>query len=153
MNTAPRRSVLSHLHFGVEPPDEALGGLCTLGDLRIEGPRGLCGDDLLERFALRYQHRHSVAHCKHHVALRYQGRPVGGRTVPWNDLGRRARAPNGVAEPGEQSCERAAVGQLDKGIARARLQSSVRFCENWRLLAAPVGYRPEAAGPVNRWTQ
>ena len=70
----PRRSVLCHLHFGVEPPDEALGGLCTLGDLRIEGPRGLCGDDLLERFALRYQHRHSVAHCKHHVALRYSPR-------------------------------------------------------------------------------
>ena len=64
-------------------------------------------------------------------------RPVGGRTVPWNDLGHRARAPNGVAEPGEQSCERAAVGQIDKGIARAGLQSSVRFCDNWRLLAAP----------------
>lgn len=50
LDGVPRiNSPLCCLHFGVQPPDEALGRLRALRDLRIEGRRGLCGDNFLER--------------------------------------------------------------------------------------------------------
>jgi hypothetical protein len=73
--------------FRVDLADEPIRGVwCAPRHELIEVARGLRSHDLLERFSLKRELRHAIAHADHHGAGRNERRTVGDLAMPWEVL-------------------------------------------------------------------
>src|SRR5262245_38288329 len=115
VRSLPAKALLpAGLRLGLFDKRLAGGPACFV--LRIVFGGRLCGDDLLSGFSLLHHRSHAIANGENHVAVRYHGGTVDGRTMAGNNLRVRPCQTDRYAQTFDHSVEATSISAIDVWI-------------------------------------